>query len=177
MSNLSNEMPFSKEPDHDENSTPSHVMLFTLLLLIAGLLMTGTMMLCYTNAHRDDLAQTTTATEEPAQTVNPVSSFFEKMDSKTRVANTDPTKTAINNGVMDQLFSGRNSSSVNWPKLKLTGFGSATDGSGGFAIINNHQYRQGDLISGKVKLIEIRKHNVLLECEGETKTFSMNLSD
>jgi len=177
VSNLSNEVPFPKEPINDENPTPSRVMLFTLLLLIAGLLMTGTMMLYYSNAHRGDREQTTAATAEPAQTDNPLSSFIEKMDSKTRAPDSDSAKTNTGRGVMGQLFGGRNNFSANWPKLKLTGFGSATDGSGGFAIINNHQYRRGHRTNGKSKLIEIEKHDVLMEYEVETNTISMNISD
>lgn len=177
MSNLSNEMSFPKEPVNDASSTSSLVMLFTILLLIAGLLMTGTMMLYYVNTHHNDLTKTTRKTKESTQILNPISFFFEKIKSETHIANLYNTKTDTNSGVIDQLFGDRNNLSANWPKLKLTGFGSATAGNGGFAIINNHQYRQGDLINGKVTLIKIRKHDILMEYEGETNTLSMKTSD
>lgn len=175
MSNLSNEMPFPKEPVDEENPTSFRVMLFTILLLIAGLLMTGTMMLYYANAQRSELAETAPNTDETSRTASSISAFFEKMSSESNEAHAGATNS--NSGVINQLFGGRGGSSANWPKLKLTGFGSATDGSGGFAIINNHQYRKGDLINGKATLIEIRTHDVLMEYMGETNTLSLKISN
>jgi hypothetical protein len=175
VSNLSDDVPYPEEPVNNENSTPSRVMLFTLLLLIAGFLLTGTMLLYYANAQRGNPQPMETGMEEPAPTEE--RSFFNKLGLSARTAEPDTAATNTNEGIMDQLFGQRNGSSVNWPRMKLVGFGTATDGSGGFAIINNHQYRQGDLISGKVKLIEIRRHDVLLEYGGETKTLSMDFTD
>ncbi|MDF7801279.1 general secretion pathway protein GspB [Pontiellaceae bacterium B1224] len=177
MSNLSNEVPFPKDPVNNENPTSFRVMLFTILLLIAGLVMSGTMLLYYANTQRTDPAQTTADAGTSAQRDLSVRSFFNKLSSKTQDADSGTSNTNGNSGVLDQLFGGLNSSAVNWPKLKLTGFGSAVDGVGGFAIINEHQYRQGDLINGKVKLLEIRKHNVLMEYMGETNTLSMYITD
>ena len=64
---------------------------------------------------------------------------------------------------------------VNWPKLKLTGFGTSADGSGGFAIINNTQVHPGQLINDKVKLVEVREHDVIVEYKGEQKSLTVDV--
>lgn len=70
-----------------------------------------------------------------------------------------------------KLFGG--SSSVRWPKLKLTGFGRAADGEGGFAIINGDQVLLNNYIDD-VKLVEIRAHGAVVEYKGEQKLLTVD---
>ena len=63
---------------------------------------------------------------------------------------------------------------VRWPKLKLTAFGKSSDGQSGFAKINGQYVLPGGLIGGKVRLVEIRPHDVVVEYQGETRSLTID---
>ena len=56
-----------------------------------------------------------------------------------------------------------------WPPIELTGFGAAPDGR--LAIINGKIMREGQSIGG-AKIIAILEDKVIMECEGETLSFT-----
>ncbi|MEA2069275.1 MAG: general secretion pathway protein GspB [Verrucomicrobiota bacterium] len=176
MSELSNEPPISEEQAKIEEPRQHGAMLVTLLLLICGFLMASFMMLHYGLQARHpegksigfDLAALKEkgtvyaarlkATEKPGKEEPPV-----------QEATTLPNDSSIKN-----LF-GKLDGKVRWPKLKLTGFGSSTDGSGGFAIINGKQVHPGQLIDKKARLAEIRSQDVVVEYMGETRTLTVDV--
>ena len=73
-------------------------------------------------------------------------------------------------------FFQRQAGTVRWPKLKLTGFGSSTDGASGFAIINGQHVIAGQQIS-KVTVIDIGDQSVMVEFKGEQRTLSVDPTD
>jgi hypothetical protein len=176
VSELSKEPPIPDEPIESEGPAARGIMLVTMLLLIAGFLMTGIMLFHYGyKAKHPD-------TPFPAL---PLASLKEKgkayaaklkpPEKAEAVAEAEqPAETKPADAGLGKLFSGRGDS-VRWPKLKLTGFGSSTDGGGGFAIINGDQVHPGQLIDGKVKLVEIRAQDVVVEYMGETQTLTVDV--
>ena len=183
VSHLSNNISLSENPaDEIESSTPPTVMLMTIILLIASLFLTSFMMLHYAKRHNRTLTDATLNSQQDTSGLHllAASSFLKKLSPAEPKAATPSVATAIEpadkNNVIDQLFKSRGSN-VKWPKLKLTGFGTASDGSDGFAIINNQQYHVGQFINGKARLLEVRKHDVLVELDGKTKTLSVNISN
>jgi hypothetical protein len=180
---MNNDMPASENPLNTGHQRPAPAVMFiTLLLLISGLLLTGFMMIFYSKTHESQSSKSV-ANASPSENINPGTSAKISMDYIAE----QTTPTSINsessdiqseekNGMISQLFGTKNES-VRWPKMKLTGFGTSADGSGGFAIINNHKYHAGQLIGGKVTLIEVRKHDVLIEMSGETNTLTVGMGD
>ena len=183
MGNLSNDTSRPELPAEDTKSSASHkMMLITMALLVASLTLTGTMMLHYAKTHNRALTEAATSDTEGggALTRQTASLFMTKLASaekKDAQPSTVPDiKPEDKSSMLEQLFHNRDST-TKWPKLKLSGFGSASDGSGGFAIINNHQYHVGQTVNGKVKLIDVRKHEVLVEFNGESKILTVNVRD
>jgi hypothetical protein len=62
---------------------------------------------------------------------------------------------------------------THWPRLKLAGFGKSEDESGNFDIINGKKVHPVQNIAGRVKLIEIRDHDVLVEFKGESRILTI----
>ena len=157
-------------------------MLMTIILLIAGLSLSGYMMLHYAKLQNGPLTES--ALNDPGNSselnLQAASSFFKNLVAPEQKGAKMPASAAIKtddqSNVIDHLFNSRQDS-VKWPKLKLTGFGTASDGSGGFAIINNHQYHKGQFITGKTRLLEVRKHDVLVGLNGATKTLTVHVTD
>ncbi|MDF7823653.1 general secretion pathway protein GspB [Pontiellaceae bacterium B12227] len=183
MSNLSNDASLPENPaDENDSGTSPKVMLTTIVLLIAGLFLTGFMMLHYARQQSAPLAETAMNQQQGTGglTIQKASSLLKTLtpseQSDAKATAETKTKTAEKSSGFNQLFQDREDH-VRWPKLKLTGFGTASDGSGGFAIINGHQYHEGQFINGKVRLLEVRKHDVLVELNGSTQTLTVNIAD
>lgn len=189
MSDPKNNIPIDDESFDEEGSeeqaTSQSTMLFTMLLLTAALLLTGRMMMHYARANLSEA-------EMQAMGIGSTNSFdgfglstlAERIkEEKTSFAtkHNDNSASAANvaaktnlHGTSDEnsikQFFNMGGENVRWPRLKLTGFGSSKDGHGGFAIINGEQFHPGQLIDGKVKLVEVRAQDVVVEYMGETKT-------
>jgi len=189
VSDLNNDTPISDNPVENEEQTSSRVMLTTMLLLIAGFILTGTMMLHYAKPQfpATDIAAAESGQPTPPLTFN-FASWLDKLKPEARSENRMETaaagSTTTNAASVEakqkndvsgiaKLFGGGDE--VRWPKLKLTGFGSSSDGSGGFAIINGDQVHPGELINGKVELIKVRTQDVIVQYMGETKTLTVDL--
>ncbi|MDF7809115.1 hypothetical protein P4E94_16840 [Pontiellaceae bacterium B12219] len=180
---MSNDIPASENPlNSGHQSPPPAVMMITLLLLISTLLLTGFMMMYYSRTYKEQapnsVANETSSSDLPP---NPLTKLLPKKDNEqtsgTSISSEhSDSQSEEKNGMINQLF-GTKTDSVRWPKMKLTGFGTSADGTGGFAIINNHKYNTGQLIGGKVRLIEVRKYDVLLEMSGETNTLTVGMNN
>jgi hypothetical protein len=174
--NMSNDIPASENPLTGQPRRSPGIMFITLLLLISGLLLSGFMMIYYSKAYKEQAPKTATNPNRDRQTSAQLGSIPEQTESAPLNSENPEIQPEAKNGIMNQLF-GAKSDSVRWPKMKLTGFGIPVDGSGGFAIINNQQYHVGQLIGGKAKLIEVRKHDVVIEMAGETNILTVGLTD
>ncbi len=178
MSELNNEPPTEEEPINIEEPSSSGPMLITMLLLISGLILTGTMMLHY-SAKRVAGAD---GTASPSFSLTNLLSKGEEFAKQLQNPEKEEAVAQVENPAESQdqkrskLF-GNREKKVNWPKLKLTGFGSSTEGGGDFAIINGKQVLQGQLIDGKAQLTEIRSHDVMVEYMGETKTLTVDIKN
>ena len=163
--------PLIPENDNDvpESSSP-WVMLISMLLLIGLLTLSSALLMQYVVDKGGDadgngidfagflakgkaLSEGIQAEKEPGETPTEV------QGSKA----SDPT--------VRNFFSG--SSTVRWPKLKLTGFGSSTDEEGGFAIINGTPVLLNTYI-GDMKLVEIQAHGAVVEYKGEHKLLTVD---
>lgn len=187
MSELSNEPSIPEEPLElgEEQAASQGTMLVTMLLLIAGFLLSSAMLLHYgfkAAPSEDgrpgfDLAafkakkQAFTEQLKKAEKPEPAEA---RQTTETQVATAEEKKPEPSGGI--KLF-GSKGDKVRWPKLKLTGFGSSSEGSGGFAIINDKQYHPGQVIDGKAKVVEIRSQDVVVEYMGETRTLTVNVQD
>lgn len=171
MSETSEGHPIREEDfsDDKQNSSP-WTMLFTMLLLIAGFLFASVLL----------MHQTRKAKTQDGKPIFQLSLLVEKGKALT----TRPTPSETNN--VTELTESHSSplqslkqmvqsqTSDRWPRLKMTGFGKSTDGSEGFAIINGNLVHPGEY-TGKVKLLEVRTHDVVVEYKDATKTLTVEM--
>ena len=177
MTELSNE-PAITESEHEQpEKTSPATMLISMILLIAGLLLASTMLIQQAQ-EKSGSAKTTLAG---------FSAFLQKGKSlsnqaKADVADQSETGISAEEANADtksrsrfKQFFQKTNHSVRWPKLKLTGFGTSSDGGSGFAIINEKHIIVGQQIS-KATLIEIGAQSVVVEYKGEQKTLTVDPS-
>lgn len=172
LSDLSKKRSDQQKPNLDTTGqTSPKTVLTTMLLLIAGLLLSSVTML-----HHSSTAK---GTEE--KPLLDVSTILEK--AKTYTTQLKSSEADLANQMLEIAgpkqpgnipWFGNKTSTVRWPKLELTGFGKAADHKGGFAILNGEQVLLGQLINRKVKLVQIRPHDVVVEYKGETKILTMD---
>ena len=177
VSELSKEPPIPDETADQEAPVARGVMLTTLLLLIAGFLLTGIMLFHY--GYKAKYPETPFPMPKLASLKEKGKAYATKLKPPEKPAETveetvPPAEAKPADSGLGKLFAGRGDG-VRWPKLKLTGFGSSSEGAGGFAIINGDQVHPGQLIDGKVKLVEIRTQDVVVEYMGETQTLTVDL--
>lgn len=172
MNELNNEPPIPDEAAEIEaQSSSQSAMLMSMLLLIAGFILSSLMFLHYglrnrgTGDHPSDGFNLTALRAKGHD-------FIQKLNRPENALETRQTENPSATAGL-QLFP--RGDSVRWPRLKLTGFGSSTDGNGGFAIINGEQILPGQLVDGKVKVVEIRSQDVVVEYMGETRTLIVDL--
>lgn len=161
-------------------------MLVSMLLLIAGLLLSSAMLVYYAQDNNPDGAASfaaflqqideskTLSPGEPAQ-VDGKTAAQAPAQPPAAVATAGAPKagTASDESFFSRLLTRIDDGRVKWPKLKLTGFGTATDEEAGFAIINGKQVLVNTYID-EVKLVEIRDHGALVEYKGEQKFITVN---
>ena len=157
MNKTINSAPILEQPVSIETPPSAGTMLVTILLMIVSLLMTSTMMM----HHTFEKNSTDTGNK------NPSLAWFSFLTNNHQGIET--AKTAV----FSKLF-GNGSDKVRWPKLTLTGFGSGTDQESSFAFINGKKVHLGQRINGKVKLVEIRAHDVVVEYKAEQKTLTVS---
>ena len=168
MSDLSKDPPIQENRAAEPAHAPAKVMLFTMLLLIATFTLTSAMLLFYA------------FDRTKSDTGNRAFNLASLMD-KEKAAYADQFKKPAPEtgqdepGGIKERFSG-SAEKVKWPKLELMGFGHSNTGAGGFAIINGKQLLPNQYL-GKVKLIEVRNHDVVVECMGERKNLSVRVQD
>ncbi len=178
MSELSNESPIQEEADNIEKNPSSRTMLVTIVLLIAGFFMAGTMMLHYSSKKVGTGSETKNAAFSFSALFSQGKEYAAQLQKpKAATPITQSAETTEHEEQKPNKLFGKRDVKVNWPKMKVTGFGSSTSGGGDFAIINGKQILQGQLIDGKVKLSKIRSHDVIVEYKGETKTLSLDVKD
>ncbi|MEE9367672.1 MAG: general secretion pathway protein GspB [Pontiella sp.] len=177
MSDLSNAPPIPEESVIIEESASPWTMVVTMLLLISGFLLASTMMLHYSSPKIGEQGEITEVPFNISALIAKGKSYAANLKKPEKAAAVEPEKIAKSEkSTVSKLF-GNRSDTVRWPKLKLAGFGSATEGDGGFAIINGKQIQPGQLIDGKVQLKLIRSHDVVVEYMGETKTLIVDVQD
>jgi hypothetical protein len=175
VSELSSESPVSEEQVNIEEPSQRGTMLVTLLLLICGFLMASFMMLHYGFKAKYPEGKAIGLDLDALKEKGKAYATRLKKPEKPEEAPTEQkAATSPDTSGINKLFGARDGK-VRWPKLKLTGFGSSTDGSGGFAIINGKQVLPGQLIDNKAKLAEIRSQDVVVEYMGETRTLTVDV--
>lgn len=166
--NLHNKLA-EQDIDTGTSSSPA-TMLTTICLLIPGLLLTSTLLL--ENAQIIDISNIASErklfSNFSTLIKTPLKSATEKELFETKKGQSSSTSSK------ESLFSSHKTQNLKWPKLRLIGFGSSSDTTGNFAIINGRQVHLGQSIDGKVRLIEIRKHDVLVEFKGESRILTMD---
>ena len=181
VSELSNEPSIQPEDSEESGNTPSHsgTMLVTMLLLIAGFSLSSFMLFYYgvkagnTDGTQRKLFDFAALKEKGAA----YTAQLKSPDKPESGDHADPGAAATDQKKSEglKLFSSKNNGKVRWPKMKLTGFGTSSDGTEGFAIINGKQFHPGQLIDGKAKLVEVRSQDVVLEYMGETRTLTVDI--
>ncbi len=176
MIDLENHSPTPENDDGQKPVSPG-IMLTTMLLLITGLLLSSILMLYHAMERKDgkspDLNLGTLLEHAKTQAAKPQKAVHPAKPQKTvqPAADREPKQ---KQPAIKEILSGGSEKKVKWPKLKLSGFGSSADG--GFAIINNQEVFLGQNI-GKVKLVEVRHHGIVVEYMGERKTLSVDIKN
>ena len=158
----------------EEEDRSSGMMLFTMLILTAGLSFSSILMM-----NQSLKVQSAEGT--------PIFVLADVIEESKSLANRPILKemeggsgsTALSSPIADIkqiVISQTSSDKVKWPKLRMTGFGISSDGSESFAIINGDLVHPGEL-AGKVQLLEVRAHDVVVEYKGERKLLTVGLED
>jgi hypothetical protein len=165
--------PVSGNKDGIQERSSPWMMIFTLLLLISGFILSSVLLLNY-----DDSLQA--RHEGAGASIFELAAQFGQGGNRTMQTESEPIPEksvedepeALDSAVR-RFFSGGNDGSVRWPKLKLTGFGKSSDAEGAFAIINGRQVLVNTCIDD-VKLIEVRTHGAVVEYRGERKMLTLD---
>lgn len=175
MSDLTNSDPILDDEMEDGQEVHSPwTMVLTMLLLIAAFLFTSALL----------VQQTLAAKNADGEPIFQLSQIIEKGKElaarppkpEPAVAQDEPEEKSSPFVDLKQIVNIQPSETVRWPRLKLTGFGKSTDGSEGFAIINGDLVHPGEY-AGKVKLVEIRTHDVVVEYKGEQKMLAVGMDN
>lgn len=150
--------------------TSTSSMLVTMLLLIAGFILCGTMMLHYALKQRAAEGGAEEAWSFSGESFNAM--LFAQRDAGG--ASPGGQKPAVDAASLaGKLLPPRNGK-VRWPRMELTGFGRGADGTGGFAIINGNQILVGERF-GKVTLVDITPQGAVVEYLGERQTLVVDV--
>ena len=175
MSDLSNTPEIQEEMYDGQEVSAPWSMLVTMLLLIAGLLLASMLMMNHVSKMK---------TESGEQALGFSELIAKAKAVKIRVPSQQTVEPAQvpsrqNSPIVDlkkMVSSTGSSEKVRWPKLKLTGFGTSTDGLESFAIINGEHLHPGQLV-GKVTVLEVRAHDVIVEYKGAQKILTVDVND
>lgn len=150
--------------------TSTSSMLVTMLLLIAGFILCGTLMLHYAVKQR--------AAEGGAVAASSFSGavFSAMRDAQRGTGGASPgdhEPAADASSLVGKLLPPQNGK-VRWPRMELAGFGRGADGTGGFAIINGKQILVGEHF-GKVALVDVNSQGAVVEYMGERQTLVVDI--
>lgn len=168
MDELNNLPLNAASPELPEEPSP-WAMLFTMLLLVATFLFSSVSMLArvydtvFIEGNRNiDLEN--------------ISMAFRNMASGLRdstTGNGGSSESAIE--TLRSLATEPLDGNVRWPRLVVNGFGTSSDGAKG-AIINGTLVLPGEYV-GRVKLVEIRSQDIVVEYNGEQRTFRVDFGN
>lgn len=177
MSDLSNTPEIQEDPFDEQEASSPWTMLFTLLLLIAGLLLASVLMVNHVNKTKAENGETGINFSDLVAKVKGVTAKVPPPQAEEQAAASpaEQSPTALQN-LKKIVSSAASSDKVRWPRLKLTGFGTSTDGLESFAIINGEQVHPGQIID-KVEVVDVRAHDVIVEYMGERKTLTVDVHD
>jgi hypothetical protein len=177
VTELSNEPAITeKEHEHPEKTSPA-TMLISMILLIAGLLLASAMLIQQAQERSGSSRTTRSGFSAFIQKGKSLSSQAKAnaADKNEVRASAEEANISTTSPSRFKQFFQKTNHSVRWPKLKLTGFGTSSDGESGFAIINEKHIIVGQQIS-KATLIEIGVQSVVVEYKGEQKTLTVDPS-
>lgn len=166
-------------PENDNTApAPSSpwVMLITMLMMIAGLILSSAMLMRYAMDGKEGTPGISIF--DFAKLLEEGKDFSSKAQADNRHGETGsmssaPTVSNPSDSSIRRFFpGGGDDGTVRWPKLKLSGFGKATDTEADFAIING-KYVLVNTSIGEVKLVEIRAHGAVVEYKGEQKVLTV----
>ena len=164
--------PISDKDEPSDASSSSRAMLMTMLLLIAGLILSSAMMLHYAFEGEEGSGGIGLAgPEEADSTWTGDSDGSPGKDAASAPA--DGPAYAPAESAVSRFFSARDDGTVKWPKLKLTGFGKSKDKEDSFAIINGQHVTVSNYIND-VQLVEIRAHGAVVEYRGERRVITVD---
>ena len=175
MSDLSNNPDMHEEIYDGQGASSSWSMLFTMLLLIAGLLLASVLMLNHLSKKRAESGEKGLVFSELIATAKALTVRASPPQAAEPAEASPPEPSTLEN-LKKIVSSAGSSDKVRWPRLKLTGFGTSTDGLDSFAIINGEQVHPGQIVD-KVTVVEVRTRDVLVEYKGEQKILTMDVND
>ena len=174
MSELSKDNPLSNDDlDDAQEVLGAGPMVFTMILMIAGFLFAGTLLVQQTLQSKSADGM---PIFDPARIADAGQSMANPPPIDPEAVEEQPAASTSPLDGLRQMVNLPTSDGVRWPRLKVTGFGTSTDESEGFAIINGDLVHPGEY-AGKVKLVEIRTHDVVVEYQGERKTLTVELEN
>lgn len=150
-------------------------MLFTMLLLIAGFCMASAMLAYQIIEQKKQDAEPNLSLSALTEKGKSLWSRLPALpDTKKEGTVLEKEPTPIDS--LKNIVAGSGGDNVRWPRLKLTGYGKSIRGTEDFAIINGDKVHPGEYV-GKVKLVEVRDHDVVVEYMGERKLLTVVLQD
>lgn len=167
-------MPETGSPDENESSSPL-IMLFTMLLLIAGFLFSSVLLLQQTYYACNENGDRILDVEALSAAIQSMGEHTPSDSPREEIAQQQETSVSPLEGLR-QIVEGSSDGNVRWPRLRMTGFGKSSDGTEDFAIINGDLVHPGEN-AGKVTLVEVRARDVVVEYRGERKTLTVELED
>ena len=175
MSDLS-KTPEIQDEIYDGREAPSPgTMLFTMVLLIAGLLLASVLMMNHVNKTKAEPGEKGLGFSELVATAKAMTDGVSSPQTAEPVAAPTSQSSPLEN-LKNMVSSTSSADKVRWPRLKLTGFGTSTDAMESFAIINGKQVHPGQIVD-KVEVVEIRAYDVVVEYMGERKTLTVDVQD
>lgn len=169
MSDLSNTPELQDELYNGREAPSPGAMLFTMLLLISGLLLTSMLMINHVSKAKMESGENVSGFSE-------LIAQAKAMTARVESPQTVEPEAAPQSSTLGNFKKMVSTEKVRWPRLKLTGFGTSSDALESFAIINGDHVHPGQIVD-KVTVVEVRAHDVVVEYMGEQKTLTVNVQD
>jgi S1-C subfamily serine protease len=176
VSDLSNIPKMQDEPSDGQEISSPWVMLITMLLLIAGLFLASVLMMDHLNKTKAETGERSSGFSELVAKVKAATVRVPPQQTVVEPEATPKPQPSPLESLKQMVSSAGSSDKVRWPRLKLTGFGKSTDDLESFAIINGEQVHPGQMVD-KVRVVEVRAHDVIVEYMGEQKNLTMDVQD
>ncbi|MEN7972992.1 MAG: hypothetical protein ABFR47_04065 [Verrucomicrobiota bacterium] len=161
----------------------------SMLLLIALLALSSTMLIYYASADSEkeainpilEFALRQTQRKDPPdaiQTASQNQDLNASLDSSGTTNQSQQNSTSNNSqppfteSLINKFFPKKGNGKIHWPKLEISGLGFPSENKAGYAIINGKLVVEGHAIKDAT-LVKILEHGVLIEYKGETKTLAV----